>query len=69
VTVERGKIHYQDVVRLTSNSSVYKLPVSAAMAPNAFISVLVIKGIDETNPRPNLLASSNRRIDLNRKPP
>ena len=53
VTVERGKIHYEDVVRLTSNSTVYKLPVSASMAPNAFVSVLVIKGIDETNPRPN----------------
>ncbi len=53
VTVERGRIHYEDVVRLTSNSTVYKLPVSASMAPNAFVSVLVIKGIDETNPRPN----------------
>lgn len=53
VTVERGKIHFQDVVKLTSNSTVYKLPVTTSMAPNAFVTVLVVKGIDDTNPRPN----------------
>lgn len=53
VTVERGRVHYDDVVRLTSNSTVYRLPVTASMAPNAFVSVLVVKGIDDTNPRPS----------------
>ncbi len=53
VTVERGRLHYQEVIKLTSNSTLYKLPISADMAPNAYVSVLIIKGIDENNPRPN----------------
>jgi uncharacterized protein YfaS (alpha-2-macroglobulin family) len=53
VTVERGRIKKQEVVQLTSNSTVYKLPITPDMAPNAFVSVLVVKGVDETNPRPN----------------
>jgi uncharacterized protein YfaS (alpha-2-macroglobulin family) len=52
VTVERGRIHYQDVIQLESNSVVYKLPITANMAPNAYISVLIIKGVDEDNPTP-----------------
>jgi uncharacterized protein YfaS (alpha-2-macroglobulin family) len=53
VTVERGRIHYQDVVKLTSNSMIYKLPIQADMAPNVYVSVILIKGVDEKNPRPN----------------
>jgi uncharacterized protein YfaS (alpha-2-macroglobulin family) len=53
VTVERGKIRRQEVVLLTNNSTVYELPITPDMAPNAFISVLVVKGVDATNPRPN----------------
>lgn len=53
VTVERGHIRSQEVLHLTSNSTVYRLPVTKDLAPNAFVSVLVVKGIDDTNPRPN----------------
>jgi len=53
VTVERGKIRFQEVIQLTSNSTVYELPITSDMAPNAYISVLIIKGVDENNPRPN----------------
>ncbi len=53
LTVERGHIKKQEVLQLTSNSTVYKLPITPDMAPNAFISVLVVKGVDENNPRPN----------------
>ncbi len=53
VSVERGRIHYQDVITLTSNSTIYQLPITPQMAPNVFISVLIVKGIDESNPRPN----------------
>jgi uncharacterized protein YfaS (alpha-2-macroglobulin family) len=53
ITVERGHIKKQEVLQLTSNSTVYKLPITADMAPNAFVSVLVVKGVDENNPRPN----------------
>ncbi|HSQ25918.1 MAG TPA: Ig-like domain-containing protein [Anaerolineales bacterium] len=53
VTVERGALHYQDVVLLTSNSTLYQLPITPQMAPNVYISVLIVKGVDENNPRPN----------------
>ncbi|MEW5873093.1 MAG: Ig-like domain-containing protein [Chloroflexota bacterium] len=53
VTVERGRIHEQEVVRLESNSTIYKLPITPGMAPNVYVSVLVVKGVDDTNPRPN----------------
>ncbi len=52
VTVERGKVRHQEVIQLTNNSTVYELPITPDMAPNAFVSVLVVKGVDETNPRP-----------------
>jgi uncharacterized protein YfaS (alpha-2-macroglobulin family) len=53
VTVERGRIRRQEVVLLDGNSTVYRLPISADLAPNAYLSVVVVKGIDETNPRPS----------------
>jgi uncharacterized protein YfaS (alpha-2-macroglobulin family) len=53
VTIERGHIYQQEVLHLTSNSTLYKLPITADLAPNFFVSVVVVKGVDETNPRPN----------------
>ncbi|MBN1666205.1 MAG: hypothetical protein JW862_03930, partial [Anaerolineales bacterium] len=44
VTVERGQIRQQDVIRLASNSVVYRLPITADWAPNVYVSVVVIKG-------------------------
>lgn len=41
------------MILLTNNSTVYELPVTPDMAPNVFISVLVIKGVDASNPRPS----------------
>ena len=53
VTVERGHVRYKDVVKLESNSTLYQLPVTPDMAPNVYVSVLIVKGVDEANPRPN----------------
>ena len=53
VTVERGHIYLEQVLHLTSNSTLYKLPITPGLAPNAYVSVVVVKGIDQTNPRPN----------------
>lgn len=52
VTVERGHILFHQVILLTNNSTVYKLPITKDMAPNVFVSVVIIKGIDENNVRP-----------------
>ncbi len=52
ITVERGHIRSYEVIELSSNSTVYSMPITDAMAPNIYVSVVVIKGIDETNSRP-----------------
>jgi len=52
VTVERGKVRQQEVLHLTSNSTLYNLPVTADMGPAVYISVTVVKGVDATNSRP-----------------
>ncbi len=46
VTVERGHVLTQDVVNLSTNSTIYKLPVTAAMAPNTYVSVMVVRGVE-----------------------
>ncbi len=53
LTVERGRILSRRVVQLTSNSEILDVPVTDAFAPNAFISVVLVKGIDESNPVPS----------------
>lgn len=50
VTVERGRILSRQVIQLKSNSETLKLPVTADMAPNAFVSVVLVKGVDNTTP-------------------
>jgi hypothetical protein len=53
VTVERGHIRRSEVIQLQSNSEVYRLPITPDMAPNAYVSVVIIKGVDDTNSRPD----------------
>ncbi len=48
VTYERGHIYKQDVVLLTGNSTIYKLPITSDMAPMAYVSVVVVSGADNT---------------------
>ncbi len=48
ITVERGGILHQEVVRLESNSTVYRLPITAEHAPNIFFSVVIVKAPDAT---------------------
>jgi hypothetical protein len=52
VTVERGRIRRSEVFQLEKNSFIYNLPVTADMAPNVYVSVLIVKGVDRSNPRP-----------------
>jgi len=50
ITVERGGVLEEEVRRLESNSSVYRLPITAEHAPNIYVSVVIVKGPDATNP-------------------
>jgi len=52
VTIERGQIRDFDVVKLSSNSAVYKIPITIDMAPNIYFSVLIVKG-SESGGRPD----------------
>ncbi|MGQ9467058.1 MAG: Ig-like domain-containing protein [Anaerolineae bacterium] len=51
-TVERGHIIRHWVQRLEGNAETVELPITPEMAPNAFVSVVLVKGVDETNPVP-----------------
>ncbi|MCP4425318.1 MAG: hypothetical protein GY803_12555 [Chloroflexi bacterium] len=53
ITVERGHIKQYETIQLTTNSTVYQLPITGSMAPNVFVSVMVIKGVDAFNPSPD----------------
>ena len=53
VTVERGHITQREVIVLESNSTVYRLPITGDMAPNIFVSVMVMKGVDEFSEAPD----------------
>jgi hypothetical protein len=50
ITVERGDILTHEVLKLETNSTVYELPITGDFAPNVFVSVMLVKGIDENNP-------------------
>ncbi|MGB1287369.1 MAG: alpha-2-macroglobulin family protein, partial [Aggregatilineales bacterium] len=50
ITVERGSVLDIQRVTLTNNSFVYELPIIEAFAPNVFVTVTLIKGVDDNNP-------------------
>ncbi|MGJ3237620.1 MAG: Ig-like domain-containing protein [Anaerolineae bacterium] len=50
ITVERGDVITYDRITLTSNSYLYSLPITEAYAPNVFVSVMIVKGVDDNNP-------------------
>jgi hypothetical protein len=52
VTVERGGFYKVEVLDLTSNSTLYQLPITPDYAPDVYVSVIIIKGVDDTNPAP-----------------
>lgn len=71
ITIERGGLLSTDVVTMESNSLVYTIPIEEAFAPNVFVGVLLVKGVDETNPVADFRAGmvqlqvSNERLALN----
>ena len=68
LTVERAKVRQQEVLHLTNNSTVYHLPITEDMGPAVYISVTVVKGIDETNPNPAYRTGMTRiKVSTDRK--
>ncbi|NDJ87121.1 MAG: hypothetical protein GYB66_14680, partial [Chloroflexi bacterium] len=50
ITVERGDLIQTEVIQMETNSYVYELPIEAEYAPNVFVSVMLMKGVDPDNP-------------------
>nr|MBA3469605.1 alpha-2-macroglobulin [Herpetosiphonaceae bacterium] len=46
ISVERGGILSHEVRRMEGNSTIYRLPLTAAHAPNVFVSVVLFTGSD-----------------------
>lgn len=44
VTVERGRIIQHEVIKMTSSSQVYRLPITENYAPNIYVSVVLVQG-------------------------
>jgi uncharacterized protein YfaS (alpha-2-macroglobulin family) len=53
LTVERGHIHSHRLLMLRSNSEQVEIPILSEYAPNAYVSVVIVKGMDRTNPVPS----------------
>lgn len=50
LTLERGHILEHRLLELASNSEQLSLPILPEYAPNVYVSVVIVKGVDETNP-------------------
>jgi uncharacterized protein YfaS (alpha-2-macroglobulin family) len=53
LTVERGHIFNHRVITLQSNSDQVTVPILSEYAPNAYVSIVIIKGTDRANPIPS----------------
>ncbi len=49
VTVERGGVLSHEVIRMTGNSTVYRLPITNAHVPNVYVSVVLFSPPHEGN--------------------
>lgn len=50
ISVERGDVMSVEHVTMDSNSYIFELPITPEHAPNIFVSVFLIKAVDESNP-------------------
>ena len=53
VTIERGHIFQHKVHTFQTNSEILRIPITADYAPNVFLSVVLVKGIDESSSKPS----------------
>ncbi len=53
LTVERGHIYEHQVLTLRTNSDQIEIPILSQYAPNAYISVVIVRGLDRDNPVPS----------------
>ncbi len=49
VSIERGGILQYQLIKITSSTQIYELPITSDLTPNIYVSVVLIKGQDATN--------------------
>ena len=52
LTIERGQLLEQRVITLDGSSNVLEIPITGELAPNAFVTVTAIKGVDGNSSDP-----------------
>ena len=52
LTLERGGVLESHVVTLTGNSQTLDIPITADHIPNIYVGVVLVKGVDGSNPTP-----------------
>ncbi len=52
LTVERGGVLSATVISLAGNSATLEIPITSDSIPNIFVSLVLVKGIDASNPTP-----------------
>ncbi|HZD09720.1 MAG TPA: Ig-like domain-containing protein [Candidatus Binatia bacterium] len=48
LTIERGTVLEQRLITLESNSEVVEIPISQALTPNAFVTIVAVRGADSS---------------------
>jgi alpha-2-macroglobulin len=51
-TLERAGVIESKLITLTGNSETIEVPIAADYIPNIFVSLILVKGVDESNPFP-----------------
>jgi uncharacterized protein YfaS (alpha-2-macroglobulin family) len=54
LTIERGNLLEQKVITLETSSDVVEIPITSNFAPNVFVTLAAVKGIDEGNAVPDM---------------
>ncbi len=68
VTIERGGVLESRVITLNGNSETLEIPVTADYIPNVYVGVILVKGVDETNPTPAMrVGYVQLAVDTSRK--
>lgn len=66
VTIERNGVLDEQVIDLEGSSETIEVPVSAEYIPNVYVGVVLIKGIDETNPTAAMrVGFAEIKVDVN----
>jgi len=68
VTVERGSVLSTERITIDTSAYVHRITITEDMAPNVYVSVFIVKGVDENNPVAQFrLGLTNLRVDTSRK--